>query len=108
MSSYCGRGHSSFKLLMLSAVPPRVDLCSIGVDSRLGIVLETVHRESFLLFPALHGPNIPLYVGGDFLPGVQPVTGGSFTGSRGLYPCVSRHLRQTSQGLEVPSLTPFS
>jgi|SRR5437870_9148277 len=94
--------------IILAAAPPGLNLRSVGENGALGIVLETVHRESFLLFPALHGPNIPLYVGGDFLPGVQPVTGGSFTGSRGLYPCVSRHLRQTSQGLEVPSLTPFS
>jgi hypothetical protein len=35
----------------------------------------TVYREAFLAFPAAHGAHAAADVGGDFLPGIEPVVG---------------------------------
>ena len=52
---------------------PRVQLVGIAVDGAALVVHEAMYRQPLLLFPAADGPLAAIQVGGNLLPGVEPV-----------------------------------
>jgi hypothetical protein len=53
---------------------PDVDFGLIGVDAAERLVHVTVHRQTLLAFPAAHGADPPLQIGGNLLPRIETVS----------------------------------
>jgi hypothetical protein len=55
-----------------AARPPRVQLRAERVDGSELVMKMAMDRHGLTPFPALHGADVALQIGGDFLPRVQP------------------------------------
>src|SRR6185436_18258616 len=70
----CRARRSSLRAVSIAIRPPVLNLVCVGMDGVLPRVRVPVHRQVFVLFPALNGAYGGLQVTGDPLPRVAPDT----------------------------------